>query len=268
MSARVAERLDLENRLRRGLENDAFVLHYQPKVDIDNRQLLGVEALIRWNDPAQGMVGPSHFIPLLEESGLILELGSWVIRRAVADRGEWLARGLAAPRVAVNVSAVQLRKDDFVATIAAALRQDSSPVGIDIEVTESATMEDIDAAIVKLEAVRALGCEISIDDFGTGYSSLAYLAKLPVQSLKIDRAFISGMLDNPDRMTLVSTMISLAQSLRLKVIAEGVETQAQADMLRLLRCDQMQGYLVSRPLPLTAMTAYIGRMAGHLDGSA
>ena len=230
------------------------MLHYQPKVDIETRRIVGVEALIRWQSPDLGLVPPGRFVPLMEETGIILEVGAWALSRAVLDHKRWLELGLPAPRVAVNVSAVQLRKKDYVATLAHALRQGTVPPGIDLEITESLVMEDIQGNIEKLKEARRLGVAIAIDDFGTGYSSLGYLAKLPMQALKIDRSFIITMLAEPDIMTLVSTIISLAHSLKLKVIAEGVDQEEQARMLRLLRCDELQGYLFSRPVPFEAIS--------------
>ena len=254
MTRRVSERLSLENKLREAIEKEQFVLHYQPKVDLETRQIAGVEALIRWQSPELGLVPPVKFIPLLEETGLILPVGAWALRQAMRDHKDWVAQGLAAPRVAVNVSPIQLRRPDFVASLTEAIKEGASPHGLDLEITESLIMEDIEGSIEKLKAARELGIQISIDDFGTGYSSLAYLAKLPVQTLKIDRAFIITMLKDPNVTTLVQTMISLAHSLRLKVVAEGVEEEAQANMLRLLRCEQMQGYLFSKPLPVAELT--------------
>jgi diguanylate cyclase (GGDEF)-like protein/PAS domain S-box-containing protein len=253
MTERVAEKLTLENKLRQALEREEFVLHYQPKVDIDGRRVRGVEALIRWRS-ADGLVPPAKFIPLLEETGLIREVGAWALRRAVLDHRHWLRMGIAAPRVAVNVSAYQLRQQDFVDTVREAIAQGANPTGLDMEITESLLMEDLEGNIRKLKAVRDLGLNIAIDDFGTGYSSLGYLAKLPVQMLKIDRSFIVAMLEDPTATTLVQTIISLAHSLRLKVVAEGVETEEQATMLRLLRCNEMQGYLFSKPLPIEEVT--------------
>jgi diguanylate cyclase (GGDEF)-like protein/PAS domain S-box-containing protein len=249
MTARVAERLGLENRLRQAIEKEEFVLHYQPKVDLETRTIAEVEALIRWQSPQRGLVPPAQFIPLLEETGLILEVGKWALRRAALDQRRWAEQRLKAPRVAVNVSAVQLRQRDFVAALEQAIVDGVVPTAIDLELTESLVMEDIKASIEKLKAIRALGVRVAIDDFGTGYSSLGYLAQLPVESLKIDRSFIVKMEEDPNAMTLVSTIISLAHSLRLKVVAEGVETEEQAKFLRLLRCDQMQGYLFSKPVP-------------------
>ena len=259
MNERVAEKMALENKLRQALERDEFVLHYQPKVDLDTRSIVGVEALIRWQSPELGLVPPMKFIPLLEETGLILPAGSWALRRASLDHRRWVDQGLKAPRVAVNVSSIQLRQRDFVGSVEQAIIEGVAPTGIDLEITESLIMdmEDIQGNIEKLKSVRGLGVSIAIDDFGTGYSSLGYLAKLPVQTLKIDRSFIITMLNEANAMTLVRTMISLAHSLGLKVVAEGVDSEAQAKMLRLLRCDEMQGYLFSRPLPFDQLTALL-----------
>src|ERR1700694_409644 len=204
---------------------------------------------MRWQSPDLGLVPPIRFIPILEETGMILEVGAWALRRAVLDHQQWLEQGLIAPRIAVNVSAMQMRHRDFVEIVRDAVRLGRGPPVIDLEITESLIMEDVPGTIEKLKILRDLGMSIAIDDFGTGYSSLGYLAKLPVHSLKIDRSFINAMADDADTMTLVSTIISLAHSLRLIGVAEGVETEDQAKVLRLLRCDEMQGDLISRPLP-------------------
>jgi diguanylate cyclase (GGDEF)-like protein len=257
MSERNAGKLLLENRLRQAMEKKEFVLHYQPKVDLKSRDIVGVEALIRWQSPELGLVPPGEFIPLLEETGLILQVGSWALTRAALDHRGWVERNLNAPRVAVNVSQIQLRQRDFVRVVQEAVADGVAPTGIDLEITESLVMQDVQANIEKLDAVRRLGMRIAIDDFGTGYSSLAYLARLPVETLKIDRAFISTMLQDPNSATLVQTMISLAHSLHLKVIAEGVETEEQAATLHALGCDEMQGYVFSKPLPLEQLTALL-----------
>jgi len=264
LTERIAERLSLENKLRQALERQEFVLHYQPKVETDTRRVIGVEALIRWVSPERGLVPPLEFIPLLEETGLILEVGGWALEQAVRDHAHWLQQGIIAPRIAVNVSAIQLRRSNFVSIVEAAIKRGASPHGLDLEITESLLMEEVAANIEKLRALRELGVSVSIDDFGTGYSSLGYLAKLPVQSLKIDRSFIITMLKEPDTMTLVSTMISLARALRLKVIAEGVDAEDQANFLRLARCDEMQGYLFSKPVPRGSITALL-RTEGAVD---
>ncbi|HXL75682.1 MAG TPA: EAL domain-containing protein [Burkholderiales bacterium] len=253
MTERIAEKLSLENRLRQAIEKEEFVLHYQPKVDLENRGIVGVEALIRWRSPELGLVPPMKFIPLLEETGLILQVGSWALRRAALDHRSWAEQGLKPPRVAVNVSPIQLRQRDFVRDVEHAIIEGIAPVAIDLEITESLIMQDIHATIEKLILLRKLGLQVAIDDFGTGYSSLAYLARLPVETLKIDRSFVITMLEDPNTTTLVHTMITLAHSFQLKVVAEGVESEEQANMLRLLGCDQMQGYLFSKPLPVEAL---------------
>jgi len=178
LTERIAERLSLENKLRQALERQEFVLHYQPKVETDTRRVIGVEALIRWMSPERGLVQPLEFIPLLEETGLILEVGGRALEQAVRDHAHWLQQGIVAPRIAVNVSAIQLRRPNFVAIVEAAIKRGASPHGLDLEITESLLMEEVAANIEKLEALRELGVSVSIDDFGTGYSSLAYLAKL------------------------------------------------------------------------------------------
>ena len=261
MTERVAEKLALESKLRQALEKEEFVLHYQPKVDLATRSIVGLEALIRWQSPELGLVPPANFIPLLEETGLILPVGAWALRQAARAHRAWTEQGLKVPRVAVNVSAIQLRQRDFVAAVEQAILEGLAPTGIDLEITESVIMQDVDATIEKLKEVRALGLKVAIDDFGTGYSSLAYLAKLPVETLKIDRSFIITMLENPNTMTLVRTMISLAHSLRMVVVAEGVDAEEQAKVLRLLGCDQMQGYLFSKPVPAAAIVAMLGQAA-------
>jgi diguanylate cyclase (GGDEF)-like protein len=268
MSSRTAERLALEIKLRDGLEKEQFVLHYQPKIDTRSGRLVGVEALVRWQSPELGLVSPAHFIPLMEETGLVVEAGRWALRRAIADRRRWTDAGLQAPRIAINVSTVELRKQDFVEVFAQSLGLGDEDHGIDIEVTESIIMEDVAANIAKLLAIRQLGVDIAIDDFGTGYSSLAYLARLPVQMLKIDRTFVSAMLDDASAMTLVSTMISLGRSLKLTVVAEGVELEEQARMLRLLRCDQMQGYLFDKPLTFEELSERLKSRRAWTGGRA
>jgi diguanylate cyclase (GGDEF)-like protein len=261
MSERIAERLSLENKLRQALEKNEFVLHYQPKVDVRDRRIVGMEALIRWRSPEFGLVPPVRFIALLEETGLILEAGSWALSQAALDHRRWTEMGLAPLRVAVNVSPIQLRQRNFVATVEKAIVEGVSPAAIDLEITESLVMEDIQANIGKLKEAKALGLRIAIDDFGTGYSSLAYLAKLPVETLKIDRSFINGMEKDRDATTLVQTMVGLAHSLRLTVVAEGVETAAQAKSLLELGCDQMQGYLISKPLPAEDLESFLRQVS-------
>lgn len=250
MTASVASKLALENQLRQALENEEFVLHYQPKVCLGNGRVIGAEALIRWNDPRTGLVPPGQFIPVLEEIGLIYEVGRWALRQAIADYMRWRRSGLAAVPVAVNVSPLQLRNRDFINDVQQAIDIDPlAAAGLQLEITESLIMEDVLHSISSLRAIRAMGVRIAIDDFGTGFSSLSYLSKLPVDTLKIDRSFIIDMSDSGDGLALVATIITLAHSLKLDVVAEGVETEEQRGQLEQLGCDEMQGYLFSRPLP-------------------
>ena len=251
MNERVSEKLSMENRLRRAIEEDHFVLHYQPKMDSASGLIVGAEALIRWMVPGEGLMPPNRFIPLLEETGMIHSVGRWALERAAADYRNWIQSGIPAPRIAVNVSDLQLRKKDFVREVFQAI-QPGPDCGVDLEITESMLMEDVEASIQKLAALKEAGVAIAIDDFGTGYSSLSYLARLPVDALKIDRAFVIRMTNNPEDMAIVSTVITLAHALSLKVIGEGVETDEQSKLLRLLRCDQLQGFLFSQPLPREA----------------
>lgn len=256
MTARIAERLSLENRLRQAIDDGEFVLHYQPKVDLVSGRLSGAEALLRWNDPQSGLVPPARFIPILEETGLIQQVGAWVMRTAVADYLRWCDAGLPAIRVAVNVSPLQLRNRSFAAQIEQTLAIDVRAAhGLELEITESLIMEDVKHKIAMLNAIRATGVTIAIDDFGTGFSSLSYLSKLPIDTLKIDRAFVIDMTTGPDGLALVSTIINLAHSLQMKVVAEGVESVEQQHLLRRLHCDEMQGYLFSKPVPVDQFEA-------------
>jgi diguanylate cyclase (GGDEF)-like protein len=251
MTETVAVKLTLENQLRQALEKEEFVLHYQAKMSLASGKLTSAEALIRWNDPRTGLlVPPGRFIPILEETGLIYEAGRWALRRAIEDYLRWRTAGLAAVRIAVNVSPLQLRHRDFVAEIRQAIDIDArAAAGLELEITESVIMQDVKHNIATLQAIRAMGVTIAIDDFGTGFSSLAYLSKLPVDALKIDRSFVVDMTVGPEGLALVSTIINLAHSMKLKVVAEGVETEEQSRLLRLLSCDEMQGFLFSKPVP-------------------
>ncbi|HEY4104097.1 MAG TPA: GGDEF domain-containing protein, partial [Polyangiaceae bacterium] len=248
MNGRVAERLTLETKLRRALEQCEFLLHYQPKVDFKTGRVVGLEALVRWSPPEGGLVSPGVFVPVLEETGLIVRVGEWILERAAAQFTDWSERGLAPPRIAVNVSPHQLGQQDFVRVVQRIAEKYPLTVqGIDLEITESVLMEDFQVNTEKLRTARNLGLGVAIDDFGTGYSSLGYLRRLPIDALKIDRSFVIRMHEDPQEMSIVTTIISLAHSLDLKVIAEGVETLQQAQLLRLLKCDQAQGYFLAKP---------------------
>jgi diguanylate cyclase (GGDEF)-like protein/PAS domain S-box-containing protein len=258
INARVSEQVELEHRLRKAVEQGELFAHFQPKFDLATRSLVGVEALMRWRGPDGGLVSPARFVPVLEQTGLIFEAGQQMLALAKRTWQGWKARAGAPPRIAVNVSALQLRRRSFVADVLAALGGiDADGAGIDLEVTESLLMSEVDESIRKLRELRAMGLRMALDDFGTGYSSLSYLAKLPLDTLKIDRGFVLGMTENADHTSIISTIISLAQGLRLKVVAEGVETEEQARLLRLLRCDQVQGFLFSPPVPAESIESLL-----------
>jgi EAL domain-containing protein (putative c-di-GMP-specific phosphodiesterase class I) len=256
MNAAVASKLMLENQLRQAIDNEEFVLHYQPKVNIASGKVNCAEALIRWNDPLTGLVPPAKFIPILEETGLIYEVGRWALRQAIADNLRWRKIGLPAIRVAVNVSALQLQRQDFIAEVEQAIAIDPRAAeGLELEITESMIMKDIEHNIASLNSLRAMGITIAIDDFGTGFSSLSYLSKLPVDTLKIDRSFVIEMTTGPKGLALVSTIITLAHAFKLNVIAEGVEPQEQSNLLKTLDCDEIQGFLYSKAVPFKEFEA-------------
>ncbi len=270
MTAATAGKLTLENQLRLALERDEFVLHYQPKVSLTTGKLTSAEALIRWNDLRTGLVPPGRFIPVLEETGLIHEVGRWALKKAVDDYLRWRTAGLPAVRIAVNVSSVQLRSRSFVDEVGRVIGIDGRAAGgLELEITESLIMEDVGHNIESLHALRALGITIAIDDFGTGFSSLAYLAKLPVDTIKIDRSFVTDMISGPQGLALVQTIIKLGHSLNLKVVAEGVETEEQSRLLRLMSCDEMQGFLFSKPLPADVFeTKFLSQPSADIEGGA
>jgi EAL domain-containing protein (putative c-di-GMP-specific phosphodiesterase class I) len=258
-------RLALEHKLRLALDREQFELYYQPKVNVVSRRIEGVEALIRWRDPDAGLVSPAAFLPLLESTGLIVEVGDWVIRTAALDCQRWMRSGLAPLRVAVNISPSQLRLPVFVENFLNALAGWSTPqAGLDIEITEGALHEDLAAEVGKLELLRAAGVKIAIDDFGTGYSCLSRLAKLPIDTLKIDRTFTCEVPQDHVGKMLVQTIITLARAFKLTTVAEGVETQEQLDFMRQIGCDQSQGYLDSHPLPSNEFALLLKHGRGNL----
>ncbi|HRP98144.1 MAG TPA: EAL domain-containing protein [Rhodocyclaceae bacterium] len=253
MNERVHERMALETALRRALKNGEFLLHYQPQIDSATRRIVGVEALLRWQDPEAGLVSPARFIPLAEETGLILPLGAWVLKEACRQNRAWQAAGLPALPVAVNISALQFRQRQFVELVADALAASGLTAAcLELELTESIMMDAAERHLEVLEAIRDMGIRMAIDDFGTGYSSLAYLKRLPIDKLKIDQAFVRDVATDPDDAAIVGAIIGLARNMKLEVIAEGVESEAQLDFLRRGGCDQVQGYLFSPPLPAAA----------------
>jgi diguanylate cyclase (GGDEF)-like protein/PAS domain S-box-containing protein len=263
MTVSVAGRLTLENQLRLALERKEFALFYQPKMNLVSGEITGAEALLRWNDPVTGLVSPNRIIPILEETGLMHDVGRWALNQAVETHRRWYSAGLKAVCIAVNVSPMQLRNRDFVAEIRQAIGDDPmAAAGLELEITESLIMEDLRFSIGSLRAIRALGVRIAIDDFGTGFSSLSYLSRLPVHTLKIDRSFVIDMGASPEGLALMSTIINLAHSMKLNVVAEGVETEEQSRLLRLLNCDEIQGYWFGHPVPSDVFEAkYLGAAA-------
>lgn len=251
MRTTTSEKLMLEVSLRNAITNNELLLHYQPKICLKDRKVRSVEALIRWISPEHGFVSPGEFIPLAEESGLILEIGDWVLRTACQQLAAWKGTKFSGIHVAVNVSANQLRQPDLVPAISALLREyQVDPGKLEIELTESCLLTDVEKMTDLFSEMRAMGLSIAIDDFGTGYSSLAYLKDLPITTLKVDRAFVCQIGMDPKGEAVVRTIVMLAQNLGLKVVAEGVETQAQDAFLQELDCDDGQGYLYYRPLTL------------------
>lgn len=249
MNALMVQRLKLENSLRRALEREEFELHYQPQVDIKNGQISGAEVLLRWRSPELGLVAPGNFIHLAEETGLIVPIGEWVLRTACAQAMAWQNQGLRPMRFAINLSARQFREGNLVQIVTGVLAKTGLPPNmLELELTESIIMEKPEQTIATLKELNGLGIQISIDDFGTGYSSLSYLKRLPIQVLKIDQSFVRDISTDPDDKAIVSAVVALAHSLKLKVIAEGVETREQLAYLREIACDDMQGYYYSRPL--------------------
>ena len=264
MNADVLARLDLETALRSAVDNDEFTLVYQPKILLNSGRIAGLEALLRWERPGHGPVPPGLFIPVLEETGLILEVGSWVIATACRQMGEWMRSSIGAVQVAVNVSGRQFLGGDLEGDVIAALHANGIEPGmLELELTESSLMASTERTILILRNLKSHGVQVSIDDFGTGYSSLAYLRRFPIDKLKIDIAFVRDVTTNPDDAAIVLAIIGMAHSLKLEVIAEGVETEAQLTYLRRHHCDQIQGFYFSRPVALADVTGML-RERKHL----
>jgi EAL domain-containing protein (putative c-di-GMP-specific phosphodiesterase class I) len=256
MNAATHERLLLENRLWQALEQDEFELYLQAQIDLRSGSVIGAEALLRWHHPELGMVGPDRFIPIAEESGLILPLGDWALQRAVGLLDRWRGLGLGHLRLAVNLSARQCHGTGLLPQLDRLLRETGiDPALLELEITETAAMQDPERSRELLQQLRARGIKVAIDDFGTGYSSLSYLKLFELDRIKIDRGFVKDIETDPDDAAIVSATIGLAHALGLEVIAEGVETQAQADFLRGKRCDEAQGYLFARPVTVAEFEA-------------
>jgi EAL domain-containing protein (putative c-di-GMP-specific phosphodiesterase class I) len=262
INTEVAARLALEQRLRAALDAGQFELHYQPQFSVSSRMLSGAEALLRWRDPGRGIVAPAAFLSVLESTGLIVDVGDWALQRAVQDLRRWQRLGFESMRIAVNVSPVQLRDPAFAERFFdMAGWQSKDGNGLDIEITEGALLEDAEGLTLTLQSLRSAGAQISIDDFGTGYSSLSRLSKLPVDALKIDRSFTSGLVGDENSQAVVSTIVALARAFKLSTVAEGVETAEQLEILRTLGCEQSQGYLHGRPVPVEHFDELLGLAA-------
>ncbi len=251
-----ASRLALESNLRRAIHNEEFLLHYQPRVSVDSLAITGLEALVRWQHPQLGLVSPSEFIPLAEDTGLIVPIGEWVLRAACLQGRRWIEEGFAPIPIAVNISARQFHDRDLSQTVIRILEETGfSPKHLELELTESSIMQNEEFAASMLNQLKSMGINISIDDFGTGFSSLASLKRLPIDALKIDQSFVREATTDPDDAALVMAIITLGHNLRLKVVAEGVETDDQLRFLQLLRCDEIQGYFFSKPVPADTLAS-------------
>jgi diguanylate cyclase (GGDEF)-like protein len=264
MNEHAIARAHLESRLRQALEHNEFELHYQPQVDINTFGVIGAEALIRWRDAQGNPIPPMEFIPLAEETGLIVPIGEWVLRTACIQGVAWQNLGLPSLYIAVNVSGRQLQQDNFVAVVRSALHDTGlEPRRLEIEITESLLMENLEESIAKLQELRALGVKVAIDDFGTGYSSMHYLHRLPIDRLKIDRSFIQGITQNGADPVVARAIIALGHALGLSIVAEGVETETQSAFLREQLCPIVQGFLYSRPLTVAQFETHLTEPFAH-----
>ena len=250
--------------MRRGLEKNEFTLYFQPKVDLLTDQVIGAEALVRWNHPQIGLVHPGEFIPLAEETGLILQLGEWVLTEACHQQLRWTEMGYGQLHISVNMSSRQFRQEDLASRIAAIMETSGvDPHRITLELTESMVMQDVGSALTTLRALKNLGLTISLDDFGTGYSSLSYLRRFPIDELKIDKSFINDIHVNPDDAAIASAIIAMGLSLGLKVVAEGVEKAEQVHILRSMQCTEVQGYYFARPMNVSHFEKYLIEQRVH-----
>jgi len=268
MNAAMCERMEIENGLRHALEQGQFSLHYQPQTSIESGRVVGVEALLRWHHPELGMIPPAKFIPVAEESGMIVPIGEWVLRTACRQAKAWEAAGLPRLKVAVNLSARQFRQSNLLEMIGQVLQEtglDPQSGMLELELTESMVMRNVEESVVTLNSMHQMGLQLSIDDFGTGYSSLSYLKRFPINTLKIDQSFVRDITSDPEDAAIAVAIVDLAHSLKLNVVAEGVETREQLDFLSAISCNEAQGYYFSRPLAPDALEKFLREaMAGSV----
>jgi diguanylate cyclase (GGDEF)-like protein len=265
MNSKASKQFALETSLRHAIDNEEFVLHYQPRFAVDSLKITGVEALIRWQHPQLGLLSPVEFIPLAEDNGLILPIGEWVLRTACRQNRKWQKKGFAPMRIGVNVSARQFQQPQLAELVLQILEEtDLAPECLDLELTESSVMSNPEATISVLTRLKEMDVTISVDDFGIGFSSLSYLKRLPIDTLKIDRSFVRDLTTDPDDAALVMAIVTLAHNLRLNVVAEGVETEEQLRLLNLISCDEVQGYLFSKPLAAEGLEKLLVLNPGEL----
>jgi EAL domain-containing protein (putative c-di-GMP-specific phosphodiesterase class I) len=258
MNAQASELLVLENDLHQALKQDEFFVYYQPQVNINTGEITGMEALVRWQHPKFGLLSPAKFITLAEETGLILPIGEWVLQTACAQNKAWQDMGLPPVRVAVNLSARQFQQLTLRNIVAETLQHTNlDPQFLELEITESIAMHDVEATRAILSHLHKMGVHLSIDDFGTGYSSLAYLKKFPLDTLKIDKSFVRNLANDPQNSGIIRAIMTLGKGFNLRVIAEGVETEAERECLRSFQCEEMQGYLTSPPLSADDATEFL-----------
>jgi EAL domain-containing protein (putative c-di-GMP-specific phosphodiesterase class I) len=266
MNVAAAERQSLEDDLRQALGRNEFALHYQPKINLETGAITGVEALIRWHHPQRGLVPPAQFIPIAEECGFIVKIGRWVLHEACRQARVWQDAGLPRMRMAINVSAVELRAKDFVSGVRAVLTEMRlEPRYVELELTETFLIQDSSSTLAVLLALKEMGVQLALDDFGTGYSSLSYLRRFPIATVKIDRSFIRDLTTDSDDATIVGAVITMGNRLHMRVVAEGVETPQQLAFLQEQNCPEAQGYHFSRPMVAEEFAKLLGRGLEHSD---
>jgi diguanylate cyclase (GGDEF)-like protein len=260
MNESAVKRISIENKLRGAIAKEEFVLHYQPQLDTNTNEVVGVEALLRWQDPESGLIPPGDFIPIAEDTGLIIPIGDWVLRTACAQNKVWQEKDFEPLTMSVNVSLRQFKQKDFVSIVKNILKETNlNPQFLELELTESILMDDVESVIKELHELKTMGIRLSIDDFGTGYSSLEYLKKMPIDMLKIAQEFVKNIVVDSDDVAIAKTIVQVAKSLNLEVIAEGVETIEHLKILRTLQCNKIQGYLFSRPLPSEEVEVFLNK---------